>query len=128
MSEAERERGQLFAIDAEIEFDFPDRDELSETVDYVRVIERIRELNETSSFQLIETFAHAIAETILKDFRQVRRAAVRVKKLRPALAAGITLDAVAAEVIRSRDLTPDPSPHPQPLSPRRERGAMREGG
>ncbi len=128
MSEAERERGQLFAIDAEIEFDFPDKDKLSETVDYVRVIERIRQINESSSFQLIETLAHAIAETILKDFRQVRRAAVRVKKLRPALAAGITLDAVAAEVIRSRDLSPDPSPHPQPLSPRRERGAMREGG
>jgi dihydroneopterin aldolase len=99
--EDERERGQLFALDAEIEFDFPRRDELSETIDYSRVIERIRELNETQTFRLIETFAQAIAEEILKDFRQVRRVRVRVRKLKPEIAPGITLDAVAAEVIRT---------------------------
>lgn len=98
--EDEREHGQLFAIDAEVECDFPQRDDLSETVDYVQVIERIRALNEAHAFRLIETLAHAIAEEILKDFRQVRRVRVRVKKLRPVIAAGITLDAVAAEVIR----------------------------
>lgn len=101
MYEDERERGQLFALDAEIEFDFPRRDELSETIDYSRVIERIRELNETQTFRLIETFAQAIAEEILKDFRQVRRVRVRVRKLKPEIAPGITLDAVAAEVIRT---------------------------
>ncbi|MCX8103273.1 MAG: dihydroneopterin aldolase [Candidatus Bipolaricaulota bacterium] len=99
--EEERERGQLFAIDVEIEFDFPNRDDLAETVDYVRVIERVREINNASSFRLIETFAQKIAEEILKSFRQVRRVSVRVKKLKPSLAAGITLDAVAAEVIRT---------------------------
>jgi len=65
------------------------------------VIERIRELNETQTFRLIETFAQAIAEEILKDFRQVRRVRVRVRKLKPEIAPGITLDAVAAEVIRT---------------------------
>lgn len=100
----EREHGQPFAIDTEIEFDFPDRDDLSETVDYVGVIEKIREVNEKSSFRLIETFAQAIAEEILKNFRQARRVAVRVKKLRPSVAPGITLDAVAAEVIRTSSM------------------------
>jgi dihydroneopterin aldolase len=100
--EDERARGQLFAVDAEIEFDFPRRDELSETVDYVQVIERIRELNEAYAFRLLETFAQAIAEKIVKDFRQVQRVRVRVKKLRVSVAAGIALDAVAAEVIRDR--------------------------
>ena len=99
--EDERERGQLFALDAEIEFDFPRRDELSETIDYSRVLERIRELNETRTFRLIETFAQAISEEILGDFRQVRRVRVRVRKLKPEIAPGITLDAVAAEVIRT---------------------------
>lgn len=99
----ERERGQLFAIDAEVEFDFPQRDDLSETVDYVQVLERIRELNAAYAFQLLETFAQAIAEKIVKDFRQVRRVRVRVKKLRPPLAAGIALDLVAAEVIGQRE-------------------------
>ncbi|MFN4218913.1 MAG: 2-amino-4-hydroxy-6-hydroxymethyldihydropteridine diphosphokinase [Candidatus Bipolaricaulia bacterium] len=103
----ERERGQLFSIDTEIEFDSPHRDDLSETIDYVRVIEGIREVNEARTFQLIETFAQAIADKILKDFRQARRVVVRVKKLRPTIAAGITLDAVAAEVIRE-------GPHPRP--------------
>ncbi len=98
VSQQERERGQLFSIDAEIEFDFPQRDELSETVDYVRVIERICKINEAHSFQLIETFAQAIAEEICKSFRKVRRVSVRVKKPKPPVAADITLDAVAAEV------------------------------
>lgn len=102
MGEEERERGQLFAVDAELEFDFPQRDDLSETIDYVSVIERIREVNEASSFQLIETFAQAIAKEILKNFRPVRRVCVRVRKLKPALAPGVALDAVAAEVIWSR--------------------------
>lgn len=101
MGDEERERDQLFSVDAEIEFDFPHRDDLSETIDYVSVVERIREVNETSSFRLIETFAQAIAQEILKSFRQAHRVSVRVKKLRPSLAPGITLDAVAAEVIRT---------------------------
>ena len=101
VSEEERERGSLFALDAEIEFDFPTRDDLAETVDYVRVIEGIREVNETSSFRLIETFAQAIADKILRDFRQARRVSVRVKKVRPSIAPGVTLDAVAAEVIQT---------------------------
>ena len=109
VSAEERERGQLFSIDAEIEFDFPRKDDLAGTVDYVRVIERIREVNETSSFRLIETFAQAIADAILKDFRQARRVSVRVKKLSPIIAPGITLDAVAAEVIQE-------GPHPRPRS------------
>lgn len=104
MRDEERERGQLFSVHAEIEFDFSHKDDLSETIDYVSVIERIRQLNETRSFRLIEAFAHAIAEEILKDFRQVRRVRVRVKKLRPTIVPGITLDAVAAEVIRTSSL------------------------
>lgn len=101
MRDDERERGQLFSIDAELEFDFPQHDDLSETVDYTHVIERICELNETHTFRLIETFAHAIAERILRDFRQIRNVRIRVRKLNPAIASGITLDAVAAEVIRT---------------------------
>lgn len=107
MRDDERERGQLFAVDAEVEFDFPRRDDLSETVDYVQVIERIRELNEACAFRLLETFAQAIADKIVKDFRQVRRVRVRVKKLRAFVAAGIVLDAVAAEVIRDRTTDSD---------------------
>ncbi len=102
MHEHERAHGQLFAIDAELEFDLPPKDELSETVDYVRVIERIRAVNESSSFSLIERFAQAIAEEILRNFSQVQRARVRVRKLHPPLPSDITVGAVAAEVTCDR--------------------------
>lgn len=109
VGEEERQRGQLFSIDAEIEFDLPCRDELSETIDYTSVIERIRQVNDTSSFRLIETFAQAIAEEICRSFRKVRRVSVRVRKPKPPVAADITLDAVAAEVIRTAPHNPLPS-------------------
>lgn len=106
----EREQGRFFALDAEIEFEFPKRDDLAETVDYAQVIEKIRELNEARSFRLVEAFAQAAAEMILKDFQQVRRVRLRVKKLRPPLAAGVQIAAVVAEVIRESERGPLPSP------------------
>lgn len=98
----ERERGQFFAIDAEMEFEFLQGDSLAATVDYAQVIEKIRELNEARSFRLMEAFAQAAADKILRDFQQIRRVRLRVKKLRPPLAAGVQVDSVAAEVIRER--------------------------
>ncbi len=102
MHEHERARGQFFAVDAELEFDLPSKDELSETVDYVCVIERIRAVNESSSFSLMETFAQAIAEEILRNFSRVQRVRVRVRKLHPPLPSDITVGAIAAEVIHDR--------------------------
>lgn len=102
MHEHERARGQLFAVDTELEFDLPQKDELSETVDYVHVIERIRAVNESHSFSLIETFAQTVAHEILQDFPKVQRVRVRVRKLHPPLPPDITLGAVAAEVICDR--------------------------
>lgn len=100
--EHERAQGQPFAIDAELEFDFPQRDELAETVDYARVIERIRTVNTSNAFRLIETFAQVLARELLRDFPTVQRVRVRVRKLRPPLGASLTVDAVAAEVTCDR--------------------------
>lgn len=102
MHEHERAQGQLFSVDVELEFVLPQRDELLETVDYIRVIERVRAVNELSSFHLLETFAQAIADEILRSFSKVQWVRVRVRKLHPPLPPGITLGAVAAEVIRDR--------------------------
>jgi dihydroneopterin aldolase len=100
--EHERAQGQFFAVDVELELDPPKEDNLSETVDYTQVIERICAVNDSRSFQLIETLAWAIAETIARDFLKVQRVRVRVRKLKPPVAPHITLDAVAAEVIWDR--------------------------
>ncbi len=102
VQEHERAQGQLFAVDVELECHPPKEDTLSETVDYTRVIERIYAVNNSQSFQLIETFAGAIAEAIVRDFLKVQRVRVRVRKLKPLVAPHITLDAVAAEVIWDR--------------------------
>ncbi len=104
--EHERAQGQLFAVDGELEFDFPTQDELSETVDYARVIEHIRTVNASNSFCLLEAFAQTIAFEILRNFSKVQRVRVRVRKLHPPLPSDITLGTVAAEVICDRSCLP----------------------
>lgn len=98
----EREKGQQFWVDVELEGDFAAQDELSETIDYSQVIEKIKQINSVKRFQLIESFAKAIAEELLREFSKVHRVKVRVKK-RPFEAAALSpLDWVAAEVIKER--------------------------
>jgi dihydroneopterin aldolase len=102
VSAVERERGGLFSLDLELEGAFGRADELEETVDYRRVIEGVEEINK-KSFKLIEAFARAVAEAILRDFPRVEWVKVRVKKLHPPLPAGTAVEWVAAEVIRERE-------------------------
>jgi len=98
----EQERGQYFWIDVELEGDFAAKDDLSETVDYGAVVEKIKQINNTKRFQLIESFAKAIAAELLGEFSKVRRVKARVKK-RPFEAVAL-LDWVAAEVSQERKL------------------------
>jgi len=100
-SAAERERGGLFSLDLELEGKFGNGDELGATVDYSQVIARVEEINKRS-FRLIEAFAHAVAEAILKEFPRVKRLRVQVKKLHPPLPPGTAVGWVAAEVVKER--------------------------
>lgn len=100
VSAAERQRGQCFSLDIELEFDFPARDELAQTIDYVRVIEIVQTVNEACSFQLLESFAQAVAARVLGDFSLAQRVRVRAGKRPPPL--DISVDMVAAEAIRTR--------------------------
>lgn len=100
-SAEEREWAQPFSLDLELEGEFGHADELEATVDYSRVIERVKGINK-KSFKLIETFARTVTEVILKEFPQVERVKVQVKKLHPPLPLGTAVGWVAAEVIRGR--------------------------
>ncbi|MFQ6117284.1 MAG: dihydroneopterin aldolase [Candidatus Bipolaricaulia bacterium] len=100
-SAAERERGGLFSLDLELEGEFGNGDGLEATVDYSRVIAGVEEVNKRS-FKLIEAFARAVAEAILKEFPRVKWLKVRVKKLHPPLPPGTAVGWVAAEVIAER--------------------------
>ncbi len=101
VSAEEREQVQPFAIDLELEGDLGSADELEATVDYIEVIEKVKEINERS-FKLIEAFARAVAEAILECFPRVERVAVRVRKLRPPLPPGTRVGWLAAEVVMER--------------------------
>jgi dihydroneopterin aldolase len=98
----ERERGQFFSLDIQLAFDFPIRDDLTQTIDYVRVIEIAQRVNEDESFRLLESFSQTIAEQVLRDLSPVQRVRVRVSKERPPLPPGILVERVAAEVVRRR--------------------------
>lgn len=93
----EREQGQLFTVDIELALARPsDADELTSTVDYTDVIERVRALNEAASYQLIESFARAVAREILDRYEIVHGIRVRVGKQLKKL--GLGLEGVSAEV------------------------------
>ena len=77
------------------------QDNLAHTVDYRSVIEVIHTLN-ARHFDLIETFAQAIAQALLDTFEQVDEVVTSVKKY-PAFDTGIHLDHVCAEVHVQRD-------------------------
>jgi dihydroneopterin aldolase len=92
----EREHGQLFTVDVELTLERPSTaDDLAATVDYTDVIERVRALNEETSYQLIESFAQAVAREILARYPMVRRVRVRVGKQLKKL--GLGLEGVSAE-------------------------------
>jgi dihydroneopterin aldolase len=79
VGEHERRDGQAFLVDVTLLMPEPSGDTIDATVDYRRVRDLVRAVNESRSFQLIETFAAAIADSIREELvaEQVR---VRVRK------------------------------------------------
>ncbi len=81
--EAEREQGQLFWFDVELEVgDRGADDDLEGAVDYTQVAAAIRELSDGHRFQLLEALATAVADDLERRFGP-ERLAVTVRK-RPA--------------------------------------------
>lgn len=79
----EREKGQYFLIDVEIFFSLKNAgisDELVESIDYSKVYNIIKNINENNKFRLIERFAHVISQEILSTFEEINNITVRVKK------------------------------------------------
>jgi 2-amino-4-hydroxy-6-hydroxymethyldihydropteridine diphosphokinase/dihydroneopterin aldolase len=101
--EQERERGQRFVYDIELEVgERGAGDRIEEAVDYRRVAETVRDVNDRR-FDLLEALATAVADTLLARF-PVEGVRVRVRKpeVRPA---GIEVEfsAVTAERTRPSD-------------------------
>jgi dihydroneopterin aldolase len=79
---AERERGQTFWYDVELEVgEWGADDRIEDAVDYRLVLDAVREVNDRR-FELLEALASTVAETLIDRF-SIARVRVRVRK-RPA--------------------------------------------
>jgi dihydroneopterin aldolase len=79
----EKENGQSFDLDVTLycqRIRATDTDELTETVDYGKVYQVVREVTEPAQFDLIERLAGAIADAVLGSFCQVEAVDVLVRK------------------------------------------------
>jgi len=79
--EHERELGQQFTVDLEITLNLNkagQTDDLADTLDYVAVYHKIKEVVENRRFNLLETLAQRIADVVLAP--PVTEVLVRVKK------------------------------------------------
>ena len=100
--DAERALGQKFVADIEVACDLSRSgatDELSDTLDYVRVFEIAREEIEGEPRNLLEAVATRIATRILEDERALS-ARVRIKK--PGVALPATLGFLGVEIVRDK--------------------------
>ena len=98
----EQRDGQPFVVDVDLEADLAaaqSSDDLSDTIDYGAMAQRLAEAVTSSRFDLIEALAGHLADIALEDER-VHSARVRVAK--PEVALAVECRDVAVVVHRSR--------------------------
>ena len=84
--EEERDRGQDFLFDVELEVgERGTSDRLEDAVDYVAVAEAVREVSDAKQYALLEALASAVADDLEGRFAPTRvRVRVRKPEVRPA--------------------------------------------
>jgi dihydroneopterin aldolase len=84
--EEERERGQDFLFDVELEVgERGATDRLEDAVDYVAVAQAVREVSDARRYALLEALASAVADELARRFVPGRvRVRVRKPEVRPA--------------------------------------------
>jgi dihydroneopterin aldolase len=94
---------QRFEVDVELAFDLQPaglEDDLERTVDYGRVYETVRTIVESTTFNLIEALAEALAHELLADFPPLDEVVVRVRK--PEVRLGGPLAFAGVQILRRR--------------------------
>jgi dihydroneopterin aldolase len=101
----ERERGQRFLVDLELELDAAtaaraaSSDNIEDALDYRDVVEVVREVSDGRAYYLLEAFASALADTLVERF-PLTRARVRVRK--PDVVLAVPVEHAAVVVDRRR--------------------------
>jgi dihydroneopterin aldolase len=101
--EFERELGQRFYLDVEITADFSlssKTDNFHDTVDYVAIYDKTKEIVRNSRFQLMETLVCKIANEVLALSPLILSAKVTVRK--PSVPINGALDCIEVECVRNR--------------------------
>lgn len=79
----EKQYGNLFEVDIEMLCDLSelkDSDDLTKTVNYLEVYNRIKELFHKDKFHLIETMNQEICKMVLAEFPLVKNVTVSIRK------------------------------------------------
>ena len=98
----EAELGQRFFIDVEIYTDLSipaKKDDLTQTIDYKKVFNCVKELVENRRFMLIEALGESIANEILSEF-SAEKVCIRVRK--PSSPLQGIIDYVEVEIWREK--------------------------
>lgn len=102
---AEEQRlGQRFVVAVRLGLDLAEAgqtDDLTRTVDYGKVVERVRTIVEGPPFRLIEALAETIAAALLAEYERIQEVRVRVEKPSAPVAAAPS-GLVAVEICRRR--------------------------
>jgi dihydroneopterin aldolase len=96
----EQEQEQPFEVDVELVLNLQPSgvdDDLTQTIDYGRVYDIVRQIVESTSFRLLEAIAEAISHELLATF-EVREVGVTVRK--PEVKLGGPLDHASVEIWR----------------------------
>ena len=104
VAEWEKVEAQRFEVDVELVLDVQPAgldDDLTRTVDYGEVYQVTKQVVESTTFNLIEALAEAIAHEVLGGHAQVREVVVRVRK--PQVRLGGQLAYAGVEIRRVRE-------------------------
>jgi len=99
----EKTKPQRFEVDVELGLDVRPAggdDDLASTVDYRGVYDAVRDVVESTTFNLIEALAEAIAQRVLAEQRLAGEVVVRVRK--PDVRLGGPLEYAGVEIRRTR--------------------------
>lgn len=101
--DAEKSLGQFFYIDISCMVERQENavDDIDMTVCYGALCDLAMEISDSRSFDLIETFGHEIAMTILQRFKLVKSVEVEVRK--PGAPLAHSFDHVGISVVRHRN-------------------------
>ena len=100
----ERTLGQKFIVSIELSLSLKEAgktDDISKTVSYAEVYDKVKELVENVKFMLLEALSENIAAIILKDFQMVSEVSVEIKK--PEAPIPGIFNYMAVKINRSRD-------------------------